>query len=160
MARKRAVDRALHTHGRGPLIATGVIAVLGVILLVWFLSPTERRRRSVMQEVAIGADTTEVARLLGAPVRCPHGSTEQLRRSFPEDWSARAVETALSRMDFGTRERWLYGINPRRPIGCDATEEHTEIGVGVDGRVLWTIDITGQTPIRLPETYTPSGTGS
>ena len=160
MARTRAVDRALHTHGRGPWVATGVIALLGVVLLLWFLSPTERRRRALMREVAIGADTAAVAGVLGAPTRCPHRATEQIRRSFPEDWSARAVETALSRMQFGTRERWLYGINPRRPIGCDAAEGHTEVGIGVDGRVLWTVDITGKTPIRLPEDYSPSGAGS
>jgi hypothetical protein len=160
MPRTRAVDRALHTHGRGPLIATGVIAVLGVVLLLWFLSPTERRRRSVMGEVAIGADTAEVTGLLGAPVRCPPRATQQVRTSFPEDWPPRAVETAVSRMDFGTRERWLYPVNPRTRIGCDTTEAHTEIGIGVDGRVLWTVDITGRTPIRLPEDYTPSGAGS
>ena len=160
MPRKRAVDRVLQTHGRGPWIASGVIALLGAVLLVWFLSPTERRRRSVMEDVAIGADTAEVVRLLGAPMRCPPEAPEQVRTSFPEDWPPRAVETALSRMDFGTRQRWVYGVNLRRRLGCDTTEPHTEIGVGVDGRVLWTVDLTGRTPIRLPEDYTPSGAGS
>ena len=160
MARTRAVDRVLHSQGRGPWIASGVMVELGDLLLAWFLSPSERKRRSVMEDVAIGADTAQVLRLLGAPVRCPPRATEQIRTSFPEDWPPRLVETALSRMDFGTRERWVYPINPRKSIGCDSTDAHTEIGVGVDGRVLWTVDITGRTPIRLPEDYTPSGAGS
>ena len=160
MARTRVVDRVLHTHGRGPWIASGVMVALGVILLIWLLSPSERKRRSVMESVAIGADTAEVLRVLGAPVRCPPKATEVVRMSFPEDWPPRLVETALSRMDFGTRERWVYAINLRKRLGCNAEEPHTEIGVGVDGAVLWTVDITGRTPIRLPEDYMPGGAGS
>ena len=160
MARTRAVDRVLNTHGRGPWIASGVMIALGIVLIVWFLSPSERRRRSVMEEVAIGADTAQVLRLLGDPVRCPPKATETVRTSFPEDWPPRLVETALSRMDFGTRERWVYAIGLRKRLGCNASEPHTEIGIGVDGRVLWTIDITGRTSIRVPEDYAPSGAGS
>ncbi|MBW3630255.1 MAG: hypothetical protein KY464_13275 [Gemmatimonadetes bacterium] len=159
MPRSR-VDRVLHTHGRGPRIASLVIALLGLIILVWFLSPTERRRRSLMEEVALGADTTEVIRMLGPPVRCPPKYTEQVRASFPEEWAPRQVETALSRMDYATRHRWVYPVNSRKPLGCNAREAHTEIGVGADGRVLWAVDVTGRTPIRVPDEYTPSGAGS
>jgi hypothetical protein len=69
------VDRVLHTHGRGPWIASGIIAALGLVLLVWLISPTERKRRSVMADVAIGSDTAGVVRLLGPPVRCPPKAT-------------------------------------------------------------------------------------
>lgn len=159
MARSR-VDRVLHTHGRGPRIASLAIALLGMIVLVWFLSPTERKRRSLMEDVALGADTTEVIRVLGAPVRCGPKYTEQIRASFPEEWSQRQVETALSRMDHSTRQRWVYPVNSRKPLGCNASEAHTEIGVDAAGRVLWAVDVTGRTPIRVPEEYTPSGAGS
>src|SRR5688572_4521499 len=114
MARTHAIDRVLNTHGRGPWIASGVMVALGVIVVVWLLSPSERKRREVMEGVAIGADTAEVLRVLGAPVRCPPKATEQIRTSFPEDWPPRLVETALSRMDFGTRERWVYAISLRK----------------------------------------------
>ena len=160
MARKHAVDRVLNTHGRGPKIASGVIGVLGAIVLLWFFSPTERRRRSTMEDVAIGADTTEVIRLLGTPVRCSPKATQQIRASFPTDWPPRLVETALSRMDYSTQQRWVYPIRARRRAGCNAREGHTEIGVGKDGRILWSVDVTGRTPIRLPDDYTPSGAGS
>jgi len=159
MARSR-VDRVLHTHGRGPWIASAVVAALGVIVLVWFFSPTERRRRTAMLDVAIGADTAEVVRLLGQPVRCPPKATEQIRAAFPTDWPPRLVETALSRIDYATRQRWVYAINSRKRLGCGAREAHTEIGIGADGRVLWSVDVTGRTAIRLPEEYTPAGAGS
>jgi hypothetical protein len=160
MARTRAVDRVLHKQGRGPWFATGAIAVLGVVLLLWFVSPTERKRRSTMSRVPIGADTAEVLRLLGQPVRCPPKSTEQVRAAFPTDWPPRQVETAVSRMDFATRQRWVYPINLRGRVECDASERHTEIGIDESGRVLWSVPITGRTPIRLPDDYTPSGAGS
>jgi hypothetical protein len=63
-------------------------------------------------------------------------------------------------MDFATRERWVYPVNPRERIGCNAAAGHTEIGVDAQGRVLWSVDVTGRTPIRLPDDYTPSGAGS
>jgi hypothetical protein len=160
MARTRAIDRVLHSHGRGPWIASGVIAALGLVLLVWFISPTERKRRATMSDVAIGADTTVVVRLLGPPVRCPPKATEEVRAAFPTDWPPRLVETALSRMDYATRQRWVYAVNLRERPGCNDRERHTEIGVGADGRVLWAVDVTGRTPIRLPDDYTPSGAGS
>ena len=159
MPRSR-VDRVFHSHGRGPRIASLVIALFGMIVLVWFLSPTERKRRSLMEQVAIGADTAEVIRILGAPVRCPPKYTDQIRASFPEEWAQRQVETALSQMDHSTRQRWVYAVNSRKRLGCNAREAHTEIGVSADGRVLWAVDVTGRTPIRVPDEYTPSGAGS
>jgi hypothetical protein len=92
------------------------------------------------------------------PVRCPVGTLEQLRESFPDGWAPAAVDVALERLRSGTRERWIYSLDPDEPSRCEVAEEgRTEIGVGPDGRVLWYVAITGKTFLVLPEEYAPSG---
>ena len=86
MARTRAVERALQTHGRGPWYATAGVVAVGLILLAWLISPTERKRRSVVEDLAIGTDSAVVIRALGQPVRCAPGGLELFRSSFPTDW--------------------------------------------------------------------------
>lgn len=159
MARRRAVavDRALDTHGRGPLIATGVIVALGLLVLVWLVSPTERKRRALVDGLAIGTDSTVVLRELGQPVRCEPGDMENFRAGFPADWPRPVTELAMADIGAKTAERWVYAINLRDRLPCDSDEEHTEIGIGADGRVLWHIAVTGKTVVELPEAYTPSG---
>ena len=159
MARRRAVavDRALDTHGRGPWIATGVIVALGVVLLAWLISPTERRRRSQLDELAIGTDTAVVVQQLGEPVRCAPGSLERFREGFPTDWPRPITELAIADISARTRQRWVYALSLRTRLPCDSDEEHTEIGIDGEGRVLWHIAVTGKTPIELPQAYTPSG---
>lgn len=159
MARRRAVsvDRALDTHGRGPLIATGVVVALGLIMLVWLVSPTERNRRTVVQELAIGTDSTVVLRELGEPVRCPAGDMRSFSEAFPADWPRPVTELAVADLGARTAQRWVYAINLRKRLPCDSTEEHTEIGIDADGRVLWHIAVTGKTAVELPEAYTPTG---
>lgn len=159
MARRRAVavDRALDTHGRGPWIATGVIIALGLLLLVWLISPTERKRRSVVEDLAIGTDSAVVLRELGEPVRCAAGDMRHFRSAFPADWPRPVTELAAADLGARTAERWVYAINPRTRIPCDSDEEHTEIGIDSEGRVLWHVALTGKTAVVLPEAYTPSG---
>ena len=157
MARNRAVDRALNTTGRGPLIATAVIVALGVILVAWLISPTERKRRSLLEELAIGTDTAAVIRSLGDPVRCAPGELERFREGFPTDWPRPVTELAIADIGARTAQRWIYAINLRTRLRCDSDEAHTEIGIGSDGRVLWHIAVTGETTVEVPEAYTPSG---
>lgn len=157
MARNRAVERALQTHGRGPLLATAVIVVLGLILVAWLISPTERKRRALLDDLAVGSDTALVIRALGEPVRCAAGGLERFREGFPTDWPRPVTELAVADIGARTTQRWIYAINPRTRLPCDSEQEHTEIGIGADGRVLWHIAVTGKTPIELPEAYTPSG---
>jgi hypothetical protein len=160
MPRTSVIDRALHTSGKGPLIATIVIGVVGLLLLLWFVSPTERKRRAVMGELEIGADSSRVVRLLGAPVRCSSATVARMRAGFPTDWPAPAVESVSGRLAQATAQRWVYAINRRKRLGCGAAEGHTEVGVGKDGRVLWFIPVTGRTPIKMPDDYMPSADAS
>ena len=157
MARSRTVDRALDTHGRGTWVATGVIVVLGLALVAWLVSPTERKRRSVVDGLEIGSDSSEVLRALGAPVRCGPAPLERFREGFPSDWPRPVTELAAADLSARTAQRWIYAVNPRDRIACDSRDAHTEVGIGADGRVLWHIAITGRTPIETPAAYTPSG---
>ena len=135
-----------------------VIVLLGLVVLVWVFSPTERQRRAEMDDLAVGADSTEVLRLLGAaPTRCAPTLPPTLRSGLPEDLPPATVENVLGRMQEETRERWLYPISFRRSLACGAREAHTELGIGDDGRVLWYVAITGKTPLELPEHYIPVG---
>ena len=156
MSRNRAVERALQNN-RGPLIATVVIVALGLIVLAWVVSPTERKRRSLMGRVEVGDDTAQVVQLLGDPVRCGAPSAELVRGGLPRDWPPPAVGSTIDRLEQETTQRWVYPINPRRRIPCETDEEHTEVGIDRDGRVLWFIAVTGRTGIALPESYSPSG---
>jgi hypothetical protein len=160
MPRTHVLDRALQTSGKGPLMATVVIAAIGLLLLIWFVSPTERKRRSAMGELEIGADSARVHRLLGAPVRCSAAQVARMRAGFPTDWPAPAVESVSARLAGATAQRWVYPINLRKRIGCGAADGHTEVGIGKNGRVLWFIPVTGRTPIQMPDEYMPSADAS
>lgn len=139
---------------------TAAILLLGLVALVWMLSPTERERRSVVRELEIGDDTARVVAALGPPIRCRTLGSETLREHFPEDWSPAAAEAAMGRLQQETAHRWVYPINLRKRIPCESQEAHTEVGVDRQGRVLWLVPLTGKTPLRLPDEYTPSGAGS
>lgn len=159
MPRNR-IDKALNTSGRGPWIATGVVFLLGVLVLAWVISPTERKRRAIVEDLELGDDSLQVLTALGTPVRCPPRSADVIRGGFPGDWPAPAIESALERMQEETAQRWIYAINPRKRLPCSTEKAHTEIGIGKDGRVLWYIPVTGRTSIELPEDYTPSSAAS
>lgn len=155
--RNRRLDEALQTPKRGIWIATGIIVVLGILVLVWAVSPTERRRRSVMGDLELNDPASRVTELMGAPgARCPGSSVAHLARSFPPGWPASATEAALQEMGEETRERWVYPISLRRTASCAPRDGQTEIGVGRDGRVLWYVVVVGKTPLQLPDTYSPA----
>ena len=160
MPRTGVVDRVLHTHERGPWIATAVILIVGAVIFLWVVSPTEWKRRTMMRRLAIGDDSTAVVRVLGPPVRCAPATIERVREGIPVDWPPPVAESAIAWVGEATRERWIYAIDLRERPPCDEEDGHTEIGIGADGRVLWYIAVTGKTPIRLPDEYTPSGSDS
>jgi hypothetical protein len=152
-------ERAIQTPGRGPLIATAVVLVLGALVLVWAISPTERGRRAAMERIAMGADSAQVRELLGEPVRCL-AETERIRGFLPVDWPPRAADGVAERLGHDTAQRWVYAINPRSRIPCASNERRSEVGIDSHGRVLWYVAVTGRTTIRVPDEYTPSGDAS
>jgi hypothetical protein len=136
--------------------ATAAVLVVGLLILAWAVSPTERRRLSVVARLEVGDSVSRVVELLGDPAaRCPGGQVGHLQRSFPEGWPTAATETALAQLARETRERWVYPVGRGAHAGCAPRRGQTEVGVGSDGRVRWLIANTGKTPVRLPAEYAP-----
>lgn len=157
MARNHRVDRALDTPKRGIWIATGLVLLVGVITIVWVVSPTERGRRRVMDELELGDSTSRVVVYLGeAPARCPGSALSHLQPSFPPGWPAASVAAALQALEARTRERWVYPLSTGATAGCQPRDGQTEIGVSPDGTVVWYVTVTGKTPLRIPEDISPA----
>lgn len=156
MPRIYAIDRALDRTGRGPRVAAGIILLLGLIVVAWSFSSTQWKRRVIMRRLDFGDDTTRVVGLLGPPVRCPR-ATEAIRDGVPKDWPPPVVESTTQSLSEATAQRWIYAINLKTRPPCGTRRGHTEIGVDSAGRMLWYISVTGRTPIRVPDEYTPSG---
>ena len=134
-----------------------VIVLLGLVALVWVVSPTERRRRGLVENLEVGDSSTQVVQTLGSPsARCPGQELSHLQETFPPGWPAAAVQTTLQELGEQTRERWVYPMNPRRAAGCTPSDGQTEIGVDAEGRVLWIVGVVGKTPLQLPEDYAPA----
>lgn len=158
MARDRRVDEALQIPKRGIWIATVVIVLMGLLVLLWNISPTERRRHAILERTEVGDQANHVTEMIGAtPVRCPAGDLTHLQRSFPDGWAQAAVDVALEQLAQGSNERWVYAVDRRRTASCTPSNGVTEVGVDDQGRVLWYVAITGKTMLRLPEELTPSG---
>lgn len=157
MPRNRRLDAALGASRRSIWIATGAILLLGVLLVVWLISPAERERREVMSRLNPGDHMGRVADLLGPPsARCPTSSLAHFARNFPPGWSDSAVGTTLHELERETADRWVYSLDPSEPAGCDPAEGRTEIGLDATGRILWHVAITGESVIVLPERFTPA----
>ena len=157
MPRNRTLDRALGTSKRSIWIATGAIFVLGALLLIWFFSPSERGRRSDMDDLALGDPMERVASVLGPPAaRCPSGSLAHLAGSFPPGWPAPSVETTLQALAEETGDRWVYPLDDNDAAGCTPVDGQTEIGLDTEGRLLWYVTIMGESPLELPERFAPA----
>lgn len=137
------------------------ILLLGLVVLVWVMSPSERRRRSLANRLQIGDSVTRVTELLGPPgARCPGSSLAHLARAFPGGWPSAAVETALQTLANQTRERLVYPVG--RSAGaaaCSRSSRQTEVGIDPAGRVRWVIAETGRTTLRLPPDFAPAQPG-
>ena len=134
------------------------MVLVGLLLLIWVFSPTERKRREVVGRLELGDSTSRVEQLLGhGALRCPVGSLEHLEKSFPPGWPGASTRTALDAIARRTKERWVYPLNTRRRIGCTPTNGVTELGVGADGRLVWFVAITGKSTITLPDDLSPAG---
>jgi hypothetical protein len=136
-----------------------VVVLLGAVVLLWSISPGERRREQVMERIRVGDEVARVEELLGPAQRCPVNGLAHLRTRFADEWPVAAVDVALQRLSRETAERWVYPVDARRPADCAGGEGNTEIGIGRDGRVLWYVTITGKTGLRLPDDYTPLDAG-
>ncbi len=126
-------------------------------MVLWSASPTERRRRGLVERLEVGDSASRVAATLGeAPARCAGRELSHLRESFPPGWPSSSVEEALQTLAARTGERWVYPLSLRRPAGCEPRAGQTEIGVSPEGNVLWYVAVTGKTPLRLPEDISPA----
>lgn len=110
-----------------------------------------------MERLNPGDPLERVTELLGEPgARCSAGDLSHLAESFPPGWPAASVETTLQTLGTETRERWIYPLDPDDEAPCAPTNEQTELGIAADGRLLWYVAITGESPLRLPGRFTPA----
>ena len=159
MPRNRTLDRALGTSKRSIWIATGFILLIGMVLLFWLFSPTELNRRERVDRLAPGDHMGRVAQVLGPPgARCAAGDLSRFAGSFPPGWPSAAVETTLQALEQETADRWVYPLDEDEAVSCTPTEGWTEIGLDAEGSVLWLVAITGESPLRLPDRFTPAAT--
>lgn len=129
---------------------------MGLLVLFWVVSPTERKRREVVERLEVGDSVSRVEHLLGhGAARCPVGSLQHLEQSFPAGWPGASVQTALHAMAARTKERWVYSLSARHHPSCTPADGVTEIGVGADGRLVWYVPVTGKTTLTLPDDLTP-----
>jgi hypothetical protein len=134
-----------------------VILLLGAILLVWLVSPSERSRRSDMASLELGEPMGRVAGVLGPPAaRCPGRNLSHLDESFPPGWPAPSIETTLQALGEETGERWIYPLDDDDPADCSPADGQTELGLDAEGRLLWYVAITGESPLELPERFAPA----
>jgi len=127
-------------------------------VLIWVVSPTERRRREVVSRLEVGDSVSRVEELLGhAPARCAVGSLQHLQKSFPAGWPGASIQAALSALATRTHERWVYALGNSHRADCTQVEGVTEIGVGVNGRLVWYVAVTGKTTLNLPNDLSPAG---
>jgi hypothetical protein len=148
----------LQESKRGVWRATAAIIVVGLLALVWAVSPTERKRREVVERLEVGDSVARVEELLGrGAVHCPVGSLQHLEKSFPAGWPASSIQSALQAISRRTRERWVYPLSSRHRPSCTPADGVTEIGVGADGRLVWYVAVTGKTTLTLPDDLSPAG---
>lgn len=126
-------------------------------MLLWFVSPGERKRRGLVDRLELGDPAERVMQIMGRPgARCPGRDLDHLSGSFPPGWPAAALETALQTLGEKTHDRWVYPLSSRRSAGCAPADNQTELGFDAEGRLLWYITIVGESPLRLPEQFTPA----
>lgn len=118
--------------------------------MLWFALRGGTDRQQAVRAIAIGADSARVHAALGAPAGdCPTGTLEHLRSHMPEDTPAALLEGTLEDLRRRTARRWVYPA-AGEAAGCTARADATEIGLDHEGRVLWYVPVTGQTPVELP----------
>ena len=139
---------------KGARRVTAVIVALGLLVLLWVVLFTgDRGRERNAGKIALGADSAQVAGVLGPPASaCATGSLEHLRDHFPTDIPGATLESTLERLRRETARRWVYPRNGEA-AACTAAAGATEVGVGHDGRVLWYVPVTGRSALVLPETW-------
>jgi hypothetical protein len=142
----------------GVWIATIVIVVIGAGIVFFAIRGADRARTDALEDVEVGDLAENVTAAVGLePRSCPTGTLDHLRGSFTEDWSPAAVDVALERLVSLTRERWVYPLRANNETSCDGAEPQTEIGVGLDGSIVWSVAVAGRTTLRLPLGMTPAG---
>jgi hypothetical protein len=157
--RNQKVNRALDPRQRGIRRATAVIALLGLLGIVWAWNRPDRRHGRLADRLHVGDDSariTEVMRTGG--VSCPPGALGHLRERFPAGFAPAAQEALLARMARETGERRVIPLRGETR-GCIPGRGDTEVGIGRDGRVLWVVESTGRTPLRLSDELVDAATG-
>lgn len=131
---------------------------MGLLLLLWFLSPGKRERSAEVARLALGDSRERVTEVMGTPLaRCPGGGDlSHLDPGFPPGWPGASRAATLQTLSEETSERWVYPLRARGEIGCLPGDGQSEFGFDAEGRLLWYIAFVGDTPLRFPERFTPA----
>jgi hypothetical protein len=156
--RRHRVDRALRLENPWMWIATFAVLILGIGLILLAVVPGDRGRQQEMDRVQFGDPAERATEVIGfEPRRCPGDDLVHLRNSFAEGWPQAAVDVALEELERVTTERWVYAESAQAAATCEARPNQSEVGIGEDGTVVWTLPIFGRSALRTPPWLTPSG---
>ena len=134
-------------------MVTIFILIMGFLLLYRAVGESDRDRERRMESVVYGSSAERIETILGVvPTSCPADDLSHLEASFPEGWPAASVSVALERLAAETAERWIFPLDAddEAEVLCSAVEPRTEVGIGPEGTVIWSIVVLGSTPIDLP----------
>jgi hypothetical protein len=156
--RHNRIDRALRLENPWMWIATFAVLILGIVLILLAVVPGNRGRQQAVDRVQVGEPGERATEVIGLePRRCPADDLGHLRNSFAEGWPQAAVDVALEELERLTTERWVYAESAQAVAGCEARPGQTEVGIGEDGTVVWTLPVFGRSALRTPPWLTPAG---
>ncbi|MDB4948368.1 MAG: hypothetical protein JWM27_1017 [Gemmatimonadetes bacterium] len=144
------MERVIGGGPRAARVATLVIVALGLVAVAWagFARVNSREHRA--GRIRLGADSADVVGVLGPPsARCPGGSVDHLRESFPSGIPATTVDDEIVALREETAARWIYTSRGR--AGCAPGRGDTEVGWDRGGRVAWYVAAIGGTPLVIPD---------
>jgi hypothetical protein len=130
--------------------ATMVIVALGLVAVVIAGVVRLRSREHRAGRLELGADSVEVASVMGPPAqRCDGSAVDHLRDALPADVPRTTADMEISHLRRETAARWVWSDRERRL--CVGHAGDTEVGLDRAGHVIWYVASIGKTPLILPD---------
>jgi hypothetical protein len=144
------VERVIGGPPQTARTATLVILVLGLVAVVIAGVVRMRSREHRAGKLQLGADTTEVASVMGPPARrCDASALDHLRDAMPGDVPRTTADLEIARLRRQTATRWVWA--DREAQLCAGRGGDTEVGLDGTGHVIWYVAAVGRTPLILPD---------
>jgi hypothetical protein len=130
--------------------ATVVILALGLVAVIIAGVVRMRSREHRAGRLQLGADSTEVASVMGPPgQRCSGAAVDHLRDALPADVPRTTADVEIASLRSQTAARWVWsdGEGGR----CAGRRGDTEVGLDGTGHVIWYVAAMGRTPLIIPD---------